>query len=160
MLSFCGIDVSKEARRRVGTQWLGTLPVVITPCRQFEQFSGTTISRVSCPIEATDWVRAIAEQNLNQSKAAFEDLLTIARNAVRGVTSGTGSSSSRSRKRINDMRSRIRYSVRSSREALAQAGLKRARYGKFTAEDRKITCGSRGSANCRRATESAGSYHG
>jgi len=30
-------------------------------------------------------MRAIAEQNLNQSKAAFEGLLTIARNAVRGV---------------------------------------------------------------------------
>jgi hypothetical protein len=36
-------------------------------------------------VQATDWMRAIAEQNLNQSKAAFEDLLTIARNAVRGV---------------------------------------------------------------------------
>ena len=32
---------------------------------------------------ATDWVRAIAEQNLNQSRAAFEGLLTVARNAVR-----------------------------------------------------------------------------
>jgi hypothetical protein len=30
-------------------------------------------------------MRAIAEQNLNQSKAAFEGLLTIARNAVSGV---------------------------------------------------------------------------
>jgi hypothetical protein len=36
-------------------------------------------------VQATDWMRAIAEQNLKQSKAAFEDLLTIARNAVRGV---------------------------------------------------------------------------
>jgi hypothetical protein len=36
-------------------------------------------------VQATNWVRAIAEQNLNQSKAAFEGLLTIARNAVRGV---------------------------------------------------------------------------
>jgi len=36
-------------------------------------------------VQATNWMRAIAEQNLNQSKAAFEDLLTIARNAVRGV---------------------------------------------------------------------------
>jgi hypothetical protein len=36
-------------------------------------------------VQATDWMRAIAEQNFNQSKAAFEDLLTIARNAVRGV---------------------------------------------------------------------------
>ena len=36
-------------------------------------------------VQATDWMRAIAEQNLNQSKAAFEGLLTIARNAVRGV---------------------------------------------------------------------------
>ena len=36
-------------------------------------------------VQATDWMRAIAEQNLNQSKAAFEDLLTMARNAVRGV---------------------------------------------------------------------------
>ena len=33
-------------------------------------------------VQATNWVRAIAEQNLNQSKAAFEGLLTIARNAV------------------------------------------------------------------------------
>ena len=30
-------------------------------------------------------MRAIAEQNLNQSKAAFESLLTIARNAAGGV---------------------------------------------------------------------------
>src|SRR5262245_23561686 len=36
-------------------------------------------------VQTTDWMRAIAEQNLNQSKAAFEGLLTIARNAVRGV---------------------------------------------------------------------------
>jgi hypothetical protein len=36
-------------------------------------------------LQATDWIRAIAEQNLNQSKAAFEGLLTIARNAVSGV---------------------------------------------------------------------------
>ena len=36
-------------------------------------------------VQATDWVRAIAEQNLNQSKAAFEGLLTIARNAVPSV---------------------------------------------------------------------------
>jgi hypothetical protein len=36
-------------------------------------------------VQATNWMRAIAEQNLNQSKAAFESLLTIARNAVRGV---------------------------------------------------------------------------
>jgi hypothetical protein len=34
-------------------------------------------------VQATNWVRAIAEQNLNQSKAALEGLLTIARNAVR-----------------------------------------------------------------------------
>ena len=36
-------------------------------------------------MQATNWMRAIAEQNLNQSKAAFEGLLTIARNAVGGV---------------------------------------------------------------------------
>jgi hypothetical protein len=36
-------------------------------------------------VQATNWMRAIAEQNLDQSKAAFEGLLTIARNAVRGV---------------------------------------------------------------------------
>jgi hypothetical protein len=36
-------------------------------------------------VQATNWMRAIAEHNLNQSKAAFEGLLTIARNAVRGV---------------------------------------------------------------------------
>jgi len=35
--------------------------------------------------QATDWMRAIADQNLNQSKAAFEGLLTIAQSAVRGV---------------------------------------------------------------------------
>jgi hypothetical protein len=36
-------------------------------------------------MQTTDWIRAIAEQNLNQSKAAFESLLTIARNAASGV---------------------------------------------------------------------------
>src|SRR5260370_36890257 len=36
-------------------------------------------------VQATNWMRAIAEHNLNQSKAAFEGLLTIARNAVRAV---------------------------------------------------------------------------
>ena len=36
-------------------------------------------------VQTTDWIRAIAEQNLNQSKAAFESLLTIARNAANGV---------------------------------------------------------------------------
>jgi hypothetical protein len=35
--------------------------------------------------QATDWVRAIAEQNLNQSRAVSEGLLTIARSAVSGV---------------------------------------------------------------------------
>src|ERR1700751_3277436 len=39
--------------------------------------------------QATDWMRAIAEQNLNQSKAAFEGLLTITRNAVRSVDQQT-----------------------------------------------------------------------
>jgi hypothetical protein len=36
-------------------------------------------------VQTTDWMRAIAQQNLNQSKAAFESLLTIARNAASGV---------------------------------------------------------------------------
>jgi hypothetical protein len=36
-------------------------------------------------MEATNWMRAIAEQNLSQSKAAFEGLLTVARNAVRSI---------------------------------------------------------------------------
>jgi hypothetical protein len=36
-------------------------------------------------VQATNWMRTIAEQNLNQSKAAFEGLLTIARNAVGSV---------------------------------------------------------------------------
>ena len=36
-------------------------------------------------VQATNWVLAIAEQNLNQSKAALEGLLTIARNAVRSI---------------------------------------------------------------------------
>jgi len=35
--------------------------------------------------QMTNWVHAIAEQNLNQSKAALEGFLTIARNAVRSV---------------------------------------------------------------------------
>jgi hypothetical protein len=38
---------------------------------------------------AADWMRAIAEQNLNQRKAAFEGLLTVARNAVRDVDQQT-----------------------------------------------------------------------
>jgi hypothetical protein len=36
-------------------------------------------------VQASNWVLAIAEQNLNQSKAALEGLLTIARNAVPSV---------------------------------------------------------------------------
>jgi hypothetical protein len=36
-------------------------------------------------LQATNWMRAIAEQNLSQSKAAFDGLLTIARSAVSGV---------------------------------------------------------------------------
>jgi hypothetical protein len=36
-------------------------------------------------VQATNWVRAIAEQNLNQSNAALESFLTIARNAVRSI---------------------------------------------------------------------------
>jgi hypothetical protein len=36
-------------------------------------------------MQATNWMRAIAEQNLNQSKAAFEGLLMIVRNAVRSA---------------------------------------------------------------------------
>jgi hypothetical protein len=40
-------------------------------------------------MQATNWMRAIAEQNLNQSKAAFEGLLTITRNAVRSVDQQT-----------------------------------------------------------------------
>src|SRR5262249_10638856 len=36
-------------------------------------------------MQATNWMRAIAEQNLNQSKASFDGFLTVARNAVRGV---------------------------------------------------------------------------
>jgi hypothetical protein len=36
-------------------------------------------------VQATDWMRSIAEQNLNQSKAAFESLLTVARSAVSSV---------------------------------------------------------------------------
>ena len=40
-------------------------------------------------MQATNWMHAIAEQNLNQSRAAFEGLLAIARNAVRGVDKQT-----------------------------------------------------------------------
>jgi len=35
-------------------------------------------------MQATNWVREIAEQNLNQSKAAVEGFLTIARKALIG----------------------------------------------------------------------------
>jgi hypothetical protein len=45
---------------------------------------------------ATDWMRAIAEQNLNQSRAAFEGLLTVARNAVRDVDKQTAAISEHS----------------------------------------------------------------
>jgi len=34
-------------------------------------------------VQATNWMRAIAEQNLDQSKAGFDGLLAIARRAVR-----------------------------------------------------------------------------
>jgi len=36
-------------------------------------------------VQSTNWMRAIAEQNLNHSKAAFEGLLTVARNAVGNI---------------------------------------------------------------------------
>jgi hypothetical protein len=36
-------------------------------------------------VQATNWMRTIAEQNLNQSKAALGGLLTFARNALRSV---------------------------------------------------------------------------
>jgi hypothetical protein len=36
-------------------------------------------------VQATNWMCAIAEQNLNQSKAAFDGLLAMARNAARGL---------------------------------------------------------------------------
>src|SRR5262249_23883909 len=35
--------------------------------------------------QATNWMRAIAERNLKQSKAAFEGLLTFSRNALRSI---------------------------------------------------------------------------
>ncbi len=35
--------------------------------------------------QATNWLCAIAEQNLNQTRAALEGLLTIARNALRSA---------------------------------------------------------------------------
>ena len=36
-------------------------------------------------MQAADWMRAIAEQNLNQSKAALEGFLTVTRKAFHGV---------------------------------------------------------------------------
>jgi hypothetical protein len=36
-------------------------------------------------MEAANWVHAIAERNLNQSKAAFEGLLTFSRTALRSI---------------------------------------------------------------------------
>jgi hypothetical protein len=38
---------------------------------------------------ATDWMCAIAEQSLNQSKAAFDGLLSVARNALRDLDQQT-----------------------------------------------------------------------
>ena len=49
---------------------------------KFTNFARQTTEQA---MQTTDWMRAIAEQNLNQSKAAFESLLTIARNAASGV---------------------------------------------------------------------------
>ena len=36
-------------------------------------------------MQAANWMRAIAEQNLNQTKGAFDNLLAVARNAVRDL---------------------------------------------------------------------------
>jgi hypothetical protein len=36
-------------------------------------------------VQATNWMRALAEQNLNQSKAAFDGLLAMARSAARSL---------------------------------------------------------------------------
>jgi hypothetical protein len=36
-------------------------------------------------VQATNWMCAVAEHNLKQSKAVFEGLLTIARNTVRSI---------------------------------------------------------------------------
>jgi hypothetical protein len=48
---------------------------------------GTNFARQTTEqaVQTTNWMRAIAEQNLNQSKAAFDSLLTIARNAAGGT---------------------------------------------------------------------------
>jgi nucleotide-binding universal stress UspA family protein len=53
---------------------------------------GTNFARQTTEqaVQTTNWMRAIAEQNLNQSKAAFESLLTIARNAASGVPRRSG----------------------------------------------------------------------
>jgi hypothetical protein len=36
-------------------------------------------------VQTTNWMRAMAEQNLNQSKVAFDGLLTFTRNALRSI---------------------------------------------------------------------------
>jgi hypothetical protein len=36
-------------------------------------------------VQAANWIHAIAEQNLNQSKATFEGLLTFSRTALRSI---------------------------------------------------------------------------
>jgi hypothetical protein len=36
-------------------------------------------------VQTTNWMRAMAEQNLNQSKAAFEGFLTFTRNPLRSI---------------------------------------------------------------------------
>ena len=47
-------------------------------------------------VQATNWMFALAEQNLNQSKAAFEGLLTMARNALRSIDQQSSATSEHS----------------------------------------------------------------
>jgi hypothetical protein len=51
--------------------------------RSNRDFADVAEQNTERAVQTTGWMLAVTEQNLNQSKAIFEGLLTIARNAVR-----------------------------------------------------------------------------
>src|SRR5919108_3756393 len=53
--------------------------------RSSRDFADIAQQNAQGAVQATGWMHAVAEQNLNQSKAAFESLLAMARNALRSM---------------------------------------------------------------------------
>jgi hypothetical protein len=53
--------------------------------RSSKDFADLAQQNTERAVQATGWMLALAEQNLNQGKAAFDGLLTIARNALRSM---------------------------------------------------------------------------